>query len=245
VPAYLLSGGLDSITLLHWMVRKPWQFGIDTLQDADVYGHLAVHFRTGMAIDDRLSEICRHHCDLLDVEYIERTLDLWPRGSRARGHAPDAQRSPVVSVVMPADDSYWKDEYDYQDGRNMLFLTHCAMEAGKRGMNAVITGFQQEDEEAAAEEGVPLDSGEDFLDAFNELVDNGGFLPSRAVHVWAPFLDLGMRKRHIALLAQELGVDTDMTLSCEFSYPPCGNCCNCVRRARGDAQARTMNLALA
>lgn len=232
----LLSGGMDSVVLLHWVVQMPHLFGLP--KDAR---HLAMHFRTGIALDDTLSELCLYHCDLLGVPLKEVSLEgLWNDGARARGEAPQDSESPVVAVTVPEGADYWVKDYDYQNGRAMLFFTHCAIEASRRDMGYVFVGYQQEEEEADSKTGdwVPLDSGPEFVYAFDDLMDAGGFLPGTKPLFRMPFIDLKMRKCDIAILAGELGVDLSKTLSCEFTYPPCGKCCSCTRRQRGLEAAR-------
>jgi 7-cyano-7-deazaguanine synthase in queuosine biosynthesis len=242
MPVFLLSGGLDSVVLLHWGVRQPHLLGIDPNAD-DHYQHVAVHFRTGIQLDDRLSEICRQHCHQLQVELVEIDLShVWKPGSRARGEAPLDAESPIMTAVCPADDPYWSEHFDYQDGRGLLFLTYCGIEASNRGINTVLVAFQHEEDEVpielAAKNPMVSDAGAEFLQAFDLAANNGGFLPSRVPWFYAPFEHSGMAKRHIIELGWSLGVDLDATLSCEFSDPPCGKCMGCTRRARAFEQAR-------
>jgi 7-cyano-7-deazaguanine synthase in queuosine biosynthesis len=246
MPVYLLSGGLDSVVLMHWCVRYPYMFGFDPGEEGS-YRHVAMHFRTGIRVDDRLSEICRYHCQQLRVELVEMDLGhLWIPGSRARGEAPESAESPIELAQRSANDPFWTGSFDYQDGRGLLFLTFCGMEASKRGIPSVMVAFQHEEDEIPSDEKDPMvsDAGADFLQAFCDVSDSGGFLPKRAPGYYAPFEENSMSKRHIVQLGWHLGVDLDETLSCEFSDPPCGNCMGCTRRKRAFDQARTMEQTL-
>jgi hypothetical protein len=209
--------------------------GIDKDSETGKYRHVAIHFRTGLAIDDRLSDICRAHCLQLGVEYVEKDLSgLWKPGCRAVGKLPESTEPPTPGLSISASDPYWVDCYDYQDGRGMLFLTYACMEAASRGILSVLCGYQSDsDEEADPDNQDPmaLDSDVSFMELMQEVVDNGGFLPARAPTLYAPFEDMGLSKRHILALAEDLGVEN--TLSCEFSDPPCGLCSACQLRIRG------------
>jgi len=248
MPVYLLSGGLDSVVLLHWGVRQPHLLGVDPDPETGKIRNVAVHFHTGIAVDPDLSEICKYHCSLLDVELVEIELGwLWPPGTRARGEAPAGQESPIVSAVVPASDSFWREAYDYQDGRGIMFLTICGIMATNRGINTVLVSFQNEDDEEDLaddiDDPIALDVSYDFLKCYEELVSCGGFLAERAPMYVAPFVNQGMSKRHIVKLGYDLGVDLDRTLSCEFSNPPCGQCTGCTRRIRAFEQYRTLQMA--
>jgi 7-cyano-7-deazaguanine synthase in queuosine biosynthesis len=244
MPVFLLSGGLDSVVLLHWGVKQPYLFGVDPDEEfGDRFRNVAVFFRTGLKVDDRMAEICRRHCEALQVELVEIDLShVWNPGRRAKGEAPADRESPVPIAERTANDSFWSDEFDFQDGRSMLFLTYCGIVATNRGLNSVLVAFQHETDEhpkySETDDSMVSDVGAPFLKQFEALVDRGGFLASRAPFFHAPFDQNGMAKRHIVLLGWELGVDLDDTLSCEFSDPPCNNCTGCVRRARAFEQAR-------
>lgn len=231
MAVFLLSGGLDSVTLMYWVKKHPYMFGLDTGSK-----HFAIHFRTGLAIDGKLTEFCRYHCERLFIPYEEVDLKLWPEGTRARGEAPADFEDPVPSLVKSKDDEYWEKDYDYQDGRGILFFTYATILAATHDMNVVFVGHQSDLEEntMAVDETteMKLDSGEEFIDAYTNLMYNGGFLPKRAPEIIAPYLLMGMKKNDIWALASELGVEESKTLSCEFSWPPCGKCSSCRLRER-------------
>ncbi len=211
----LLSGGLDSSTVLAWAKQAGWEL-------------VAVSFRYGQR-HPREMEAAQHQAALWKVaEHIQAQVDLAPVGGSAllgtaevpKGRAMEEMGSDIPVTYVPA--------------RNALFLTYGLAVAEARKISEIFIGAN-----AVDYSGYP-DCRPDFLDAFEKmaiLATKMGREGTR-IHVRAPLLF--MSKAEIVRKARELGLDLGHTWTCYDPQPdgsPCGLCDACRLRAQGFAAA--------
>ena len=117
----------------------------------------------------------------------------------------------------------------YVPFRNAHFLAVAVSWAEVLGAKAVFIGAVAEDSS-----GYP-DCRPEYYQAFRQLVREGT-RPETRIEVVTPVI--GMRKREIILLGNELGAPLDRTWSCyQFEDDACGVCDSCRLRLRAFAEA--------
>lgn len=212
----LLSGGLDSATVLAWATRAG-------------YAVHALSFRYGQ----------RHQHEL------ERARLLAARWNVAKHVVCDIDLRPFGGSALTADIAVPKDRGEasmstgipvtYVPARNTIFLSFAMAWAEVLGAQDVLIGVN-----ALDYSGYP-DCRPEFIEAFERLANlatRAGVEGSSRLTVHAPLMQLS--KREIIQLGHSLGVDYAMTTSC---YDPasdgaaCGHCDACQLRLRGFAQA--------
>jgi 7-cyano-7-deazaguanine synthase len=211
----LLSGGLDSTTMLAQAVR-------------DGYGVTALTFRYGQRHGGEVaaaSRIAAHY----GVAHHVIDIDLrTPGGSALTADiaVPKDRRADALAQGIPP---------TYVPARNTIFLSLGLAWAEVVGARDIFIGVN-----ALDYSGYP-DCRPEFIAAF-ELVANlgtrAGLDGDPPVRIRAPLIH--MTKREIVLLGQQLGVDHAMTTSCYDPSPSgaaCGRCDACLLRLRGFADA--------
>jgi 7-cyano-7-deazaguanine synthase len=212
----LLSGGLDSATLLAWATRAG-------------YAVHALSFRYGQrhAIElDKARALAAHwHV----AQHVVCDIDLRPFGGSAL----------TSDLAVPKD----RDERSLASGipvtyvpaRNTIFLSFAMAWAEVLGAQDVLIGVN-----ALDYSGYP-DCRPAFIEAFERMANlatRTGVEGTTQLTVRTPLMHL--TKREIIQLGTSLGVDYGMTTSC---YDPagdgaaCGHCDACQLRMRGFAQA--------
>lgn len=107
-------------------------------------------------------------------------------------------------------------------GRNLVFTSIGVSFAEAMGAGAVIVGWDLEEAETFP------DNSEEFLDAFNRLLEIGTL---DGVKIEAPVI--GMTKREIVEAGHEVGLPFELTYSCYAGdRVHCGVCESCMRRRR-------------
>ncbi len=207
----LLSGGLDSSTVLAWVVRAGWE-------------PVALSFDYGQSHPREL-QAARAQARRWDAEHLVAKVDLRPVGASALLGAAEVPRDrnldePGIPVT-------------YVPARNALFLTYALALAEGRGIRRIFLGVN-----AVDFSGYP-DCRPEFLVAFQRMADLATKMgvEGRPIQIHAPLLFLG--KRDIVLKASELGVDLAETWTCYAPTPegPCGRCDACRLRAKGFSEA--------
>jgi 7-cyano-7-deazaguanine synthase len=210
----LLSGGLDSATVLAMAVSEGWQ------------AH-ALSFRYGQRHAVELEAAARLAQALGAVEHRVATVDLsWIGGSAL-----------TAAIEVPKDRTVEKMAEEipvtYVPARNALFLCHALAWAEVLGARDLFAGMN-----ALDYSGYP-DCRPEFLTAFEEMANRGtraGALGAKwKIH--APLISLS--KAQIIRAGTALGVDYSLTHSC---YDPkgdlaCGRCDSCLLRKKGFAEA--------
>lgn len=213
VAINLLSGGLDSVTVLH-------------IARAQGFSPIALSFRYGQRHIfelTRAAELCRE----LGVEHIVLNLDpgLFAGATALVGE------SQAIPVDRPIDDSI---PSTYVPARNILFLAHALALAETRGAYDIFIGVN-----ALDYSGYP-DCRPEFIAAFETMANLGmkSGAEGRPLRIHAPLAE--MNKAQIIQAGLKLGVDYARTSSCyqpDAAGRPCGRCDSCVLRARGFAGA--------
>jgi 7-cyano-7-deazaguanine synthase len=212
----LLSGGLDSATVLAWATRA---------------GH-AVHalsFRYGQRHAHELERARALAARWTVAKHVVCDIDLRPFGGSALTgdlEVPKDRDAEAMAAGIPV---------TYVPARNTIFLSFAMAWAETLGAQDVFIGIN-----ALDYSGYP-DCRPAFLEAFERLADlatRAGVEGATQLRVHAPLMTL--TKREIIQLGLSLGVDYAMTTSC---YDPavdgaaCGRCDACQLRLRGFAQA--------
>jgi 7-cyano-7-deazaguanine synthase len=211
----LLSGGLDSSTLLAYAVR------------AGFVAH-AMTFRYGQRHAVEI-EAARRIARQFDVrEHIVVDIDLRTFGGSAltsdaavpKDRSQDEMRRGIPITYVPA--------------RNTIFLSYALAWSEVLGASEIFIGVN-----AVDYSGYP-DCRPEYVAAYERMANlatRGAVEGTTPVHIRAPLLDL--TKPEIINLGLELGVDYGMTSSCYDPGPhgeACGRCDAC--RLRLDAFAR-------
>ena len=212
----LLSGGLDSATVLAWMRREG-------------FACHALSFRYGQrhSIElDRAAEIARA---LGAVEHRVAEIDLRAFGGSAL----------TADIAVPKD----RDESSiargvpvtYVPARNTIFLAFALAYAETLGSSDLAIGVN-----AIDYSGYP-DCRPEFIAAFEHLANlatKAGAEGSSRFRIHTPLQTLS--KAGIVKLALELGVPVGRTVSCYDPLPDgsaCGHCDACILRRKGFAEA--------
>ena len=212
----LLSGGLDSATVLAWMRREG-------------FACHALSFRYGQRHSvelDRAAELAR---SLGAVEHRVAEIDLRAFG----GSALTAD----IAVPKDRDDSAIARgvPITYVPARNTIFLAFALAYAETLGAGDIGIGVN-----AIDYSGYP-DCRPEFIAAFETLANlatKAGAEGASRFRIHTPLQELS--KAGIVRLALDLGVPVGRTLSCYDPSPegrPCGHCDACILRRRGFAEA--------
>lgn len=212
----LLSGGLDSATVLAWMRREG-------------YACHALSFRYGqrhLVELDRAAELARA---LGAVEHKVAEIDLRAFGGSALTadiDVPKDRADGEISHGVPI---------TYVPARNTIFLAFALAYAETLGASDIAIGVN-----AIDYSGYP-DCRPEFIAAFEQLAHlatKAGAQDGARFRVHTPLQELS--KAGIVRLAVELGVPVGRTLSCydpSSEGVPCGHCDSCILRRRGFQEA--------
>ena len=212
----LLSGGLDSTTMLAQAIR-------------DGYDVHAMTFRYGQ----------RH---VFEIEAARRVARAW----KVRDHVVvDIDLRTFGGSALTSDTAVPKDRspdamthgipITYVPARNTIFLSFCLAWAEVLGATDVFIGVN-----ALDYSGYP-DCRPEYIEAYERMANlatRGGVEGSTPMRIRTPLLHL--TKREIVQLGLSLGVDFAETLSCYDPGPDagaCGRCDACTLRLKGFAEA--------
>ncbi len=201
----LLSGGLDSATVLYWARARGWR-------------PLALIFDYGQRHRRELASaraLCRRAGAPLQI--IRFRLP-W-RGSSLLDRRKAIPTSDRIGSTIPS---------TYVPARNTIFLSLGLSSAEAIGAEAVMIGANARDYS-----GYP-DCRPDYLQAMERVFALGtkAGRQGRRIRIIAPLLKL--TKAEIVRLGHRLGVPWELTWSCyRGGSRPCGRCDSCRLRARG------------
>lgn len=213
----LLSGGLDSTTLLAYALGRGWGVSALTFRygqrhEGEVMRARAVAQRYGVT----------HH--------VVAELDLRPFGGSALTTAgipvPKDRSQAAMQVGVPV---------TYVPARNTIFLAYALAWAEVLGARDLFIGVN-----ALDYSGYP-DCRPEFITAFEQLANlatRAGTEDGVRYKVHAPLMT--MSKAEIIKLGMTLGVDYATTMSCYDPDPSgaaCGRCDACQLRKKGFAEA--------
>jgi len=199
----IVSGGMDSVTLLHVLVKKD-------------HRHPAViSFKYGQKHDKEIG-YARHNAQLLgcedhlvlDLSYLK---SLFATSALVGGEVAIPTIDAVRGDPQPA---------TYVPNRNMIFLALAAAYAESHGVTEVFYGAQQHDMYGY------WDTTPEFLAQVNQVY---GLNRKSAVRIEAPFV--ATSKADILRAGLALGVDYAQTWSCyQGQEKACGQCPTCAER---------------
>ena len=219
----LLSGGLDSTTVLH-------------LAQAEGYSCYCLSFAYGQRQDIELSRARATFEATGAARHLVLQLDLDKIGGSALTTdqpVPKNSRYEDISLRIPT---------TYVPGRNIIFLSHAVAWAEVIGARHIFIGVN-----ALDYSGYP-DCRPEFIESFERTVNLGtkaGCESEKFFTIHAPLMK--MSKGEIIRKGLELGIDYSMTHSC---YDPdgkgraCGACDSCLLRLRGFQKAGVTDPAL-
>jgi 7-cyano-7-deazaguanine synthase len=209
----LLSGGLDSATVLYWAVNKGYR------AQALIFDYGQRHRReVGSA---------KALCKKAGVPYRAISINLPWQGSSLldkKSVLPKAKTVKDIGAHIPS---------TYVPGRNTLFLSYGLSLAEAAGAGAVMIGAN-----ALDYSGYP-DCRPDFIAAMAKVFRLGtrAGRQGRPIRIIAPLLKL--TKAQIIKLGNKLGVPYKLTWSCySGGEKPCGTCDSCLLRAKGFSETK-------
>lgn len=197
----LLSGGMDSTTLLHHLIK---------------YGHevAAISFFYGQKHNKELS-FAKKTCKKLGVEHklIDiSVLDELISNSALTGDEPvphgHYEDENMKSTVVP--------------NRNMILLSMAAGWAVNKGFNNVAYAAHSGDHS------IYPDCRPEFFDAVDEAVNLGNY---GDLHVIAPFININKNDIALLGMQLGIDFDKETWTCYEGGAEPCGKCGACVERA--------------
>jgi len=199
----ILSGGMDSVTLLHYLVKREkrnpavltFTYGQKHSKETALAeyhaknlgcpGHLVVDL-SGLVSVFSDSALVNKEISIPDLEQV--------------------QGDPQPPTYVP--------------NRNMVFLSIAAAYAETNGVNVVYYGAQAQDMYGY------WDTTSDFLERINALLSLNRKKP---VRILAPFVSFS--KTDVLRMGLELGIDYEKTWSCyQGGEAACGRCPTCVER---------------
>lgn len=204
----LLSGGMDSATLLHHVRRT---LGAEAVWACSfLYGQKHARELEMAAWQARAAGVREHR--VIDLSFLGELLSGASALLDPGIAVPDLSGLTAEQLRQPP---------TYVPNRNMILLSLAAAFAEARGVSDVFYGAQAQDRYGY------WDCTVDFLGGINHILRlNRG----AAVTVHAPFV--GMSKTEVLKTGLALGVDFAHTWSCYRGLAsPCGACPTCVERA--------------
>ena len=204
----LLSGGMDSVTLLHYVRR---QLGVPDLFALSLaYGQ--THVREIEEATWQAAALGAAGHEIVDMSFFGR---LVAAGTALTGKGQD------VPDLCELDASQCRQPPTYVPHRNLLFLSLAGGYAEAVGAADVFFGAQAQDRYGY------WDCTTEFVTRLNRVL---GLNRGRQVRVHAPFADKG--KSEVLKIGLALGVDYSHTWTCyRGGRSPCGTCPSCVERA--------------
>ncbi|HAD82550.1 MAG: 7-cyano-7-deazaguanine synthase QueC [Candidatus Edwardsbacteria bacterium RIFOXYD12_FULL_50_11] len=215
----LLSGGLDSATVLFWAIKKG-------------YHPQALIFDYGQRHSREVAS-ARALCKKTGVPFRVISIKLPWQGSSLldkKTTLPRAGSVKNIGLKIPS---------TYVPGRNTLFLSYGLSFAEATGAGAVMIGAN-----ALDYSGYP-DCRPDFIEAMSKVFKLGtkAGRQGRPIKIVAPLLKL--TKSQIIKLGINLGVPYELTWSCyRGGKRPCGTCDSCLLRNKGFDEAGVEDPAL-
>ena len=203
----LLSGGLDSTTLLHYVVKR--------------LGGAPVHALTFLYGQKHRRELAAAAWQAHAVGAVAHdVMDLGGVGVLIAGGSALTDPAREVPRLADLDAGELSQPPTYVPNRNMLLLAAAAAYAEARGIGDLYYGAQQQDRYGY------WDCTSEFLERINAVL---ALNRRQAVTVQAPFV--GRRKADEIRLGLSLGVDYAHTWTCyRGGDRPCRECPACVER---------------
>lgn len=210
----LISGGLDSVTLLYWLTKE--QRYEEVIGVTYRYGQR--HEREVWCATQHMKILNQKTHYIVDISFLS---SIWSKGTSL---VVGGQDVPDL-VEIPSDER--TQPITYVPNRNMIFLSIGAGIAESLGVEEVYYSAQAQDEYGY------WDCTVEFLQRMNKVLQLNR---KRKVTIQAPFITY--RKSEIIRLGLRLGVDYGMTWSCyRGEGQACGRCPTCVERRKAFTEA--------
>lgn len=200
----IASGGLDSTTLLYYMVRK---LGLSPIVLSFLYGQK----------HKKELDYLTYHIEILKnsgaiIKYD--TIAIESNGGSM------FSASSLVNSGVNVLDSETNKPTTYVPNRNGIMLSIAAAVAENNDIHEIYYGAQKQDTYHY------WDTTEEFTQSFNGLLESND---RHQLTVLAPFVN--MSKSEVVKIALDLEVDISKTWSCyNGGEKPCGICHTCVER---------------
>ena len=211
----LLSGGLDSSTLLHYIVQRLSITELNVM--TYIYGQK--HRREIKMAIWQCEQIKERIKERLCVDL--RSLQVLTQGASSLTDS---------TIPVPKFESIPHDERDqpvtYVPNRNMIFLALAAAYAEGKGIQRIFYAAQNQDRYSY------WDCSSNFLEQLNQTLSLNR---KCKIKIEAPFITL--RKVEVLKLGFELGVDYRHTWTCyQGKVLPCRLCPSCIERQQAFAE---------
>ncbi|MGC8739363.1 MAG: 7-cyano-7-deazaguanine synthase QueC [Candidatus Hydrogenedens sp.] len=203
----LISGGLDSVTLLHYLVKEESYKNVYGL--SFLYGQK--HSREIECAKWQMNSLSMKHHHILDLSVMAPLLKDGSALILGGKDVPQLKDIPVVERGQPP---------TYVPNRNMIFLAIGSAWAESLGVTDVFYSAQAQDEYGY------WDCTESFVTKINQVF---ALNRKHCITIHAPFLKKS--KKEILALGFQLGVDYAHTWSCYGGEETaCGICPTCIER---------------
>lgn len=204
----LVSGGLDSTTLLHWVVDR---YGAD-----DIYALIMFYGQK----HSKEIDCAKFQCETVGVPWSEIDLSVL---SSFFGKASSLLASSEIAIPHVSEVMGDPQPSTYVPNRNMIFLSIAVGFAESIGSGRVYYGAQRHDLYGY------WDTQPDFLARMNHVL---GLNRKATPYIEAPFIH--MKKADIINTGRHLKVDYSQTWSCyQGDKLACGVCGTCAERIQG------------
>jgi 7-cyano-7-deazaguanine synthase len=199
----IISGGMDSVTLLHYLVKR-----LNKNPSVLTYVYGQKHYKEVEYAKYQAAILGLTDYRIIDLSFLK----------------PVFEGSALVSstIEIPDIDTVKGDPQPptYVPNRNMTFLAIASAYAETLGVNDIYYGAQAHDLYGY------WDTTPDFLESINKLLSLNR---KHSIRVKAPFVRKS--KANVLRLGLELGVDYGKTWSCyRGNEYACGNCPTCAER---------------
>jgi len=211
----LLSGGMDSTTVLHYVRMR---LGVPVLYALSVlYGQKHSREIAMAKWQARRAGVTEH-----------KVIDLSFFGGLTAGASALTDAAIAVPDMSAVRGRLRRQPPTYVPNRNMILISLAAAYAEAKGVRDIFYGAQAQDYYGY------WDCTVDFVRKINDVLRLNR---RRAVRVHAPFA--GMSKTAVAGIGMKLGVDYSHTWSCyRGGKQACGKCPSCVERNKALKNAR-------
>lgn len=211
----LLSGGMDSVSLLHYVINE--------LACREVY---ALSFNYGQKHSRELEEAA-WNCRRFDQVKEHRRMNL----EFMKGILEGSSSLVGDKIEVPDLDSIKQEDLDqpvtYVPNRNMMLLSLAASYAETKGCREVFYGAQAQDEYGY------WDCTGEFLERINSVLSLNR---RESVRINAPYVS--MSKGDVVSSGLKNGVDFAHTWTCyRGGVKPCRTCPSCMERALAFSKA--------
>jgi len=211
----LLSGGMDSVTLLHYAGKR---LGLSLCALTFDYGQKHRRELQAAAWQAAAVQLPLHR--VVDLSFFATLTSGASALTDPALTVPDLAQLDAETLTQPP---------TYVPNRNMILLSIAAAFAESLGVDRVLYGAQCQDDYGY------WDCTRPFLDRLNAVL---ALNRRRAVTVQAPFI--GKRKADELRLGLELGVDYAHTWTCyRGETKACGTCPACIERLRAFTELGT------